>query len=100
MSNPAVDVKREVHASDYHPLLPEVRADPYPYYAALRRESPVHQIIPGMPFYCVTRYDEVLFVLQHPELFSSTALQVPRRGGGPSLYPGSDALADHRLFES
>src|SRR5262249_19878785 len=87
-------------ASDYDPLRPEVRADPYPYYAALRRESPVHQIAPGMPFYCVSRYDDVLFVVQHPELFSSTIQRGPVRGGDLSPYPNLGALADHRLFES
>jgi cytochrome P450 len=100
MANPAVHVKPEVRASDYDPLHPDVRADPYPYYAALRRESPVHQITPGMPFYCVSRYDDVLFVVQHPELFSSSVLRGPTRGGGTSMYPNSDALGDHRLFES
>ena len=96
----ADDAKPEIHASDYQPLAPEVRADPYPYYAALRRESPVHQIVPGMPFYCVSRYDDVLAVVQHPELFSSSVLRGPTRGGGSSLYPNAEALGDHRLFES
>jgi cytochrome P450 len=100
MTTPAVDAKSGVRASDYNPLLPEVRADPYPYYEVLRRESPVHQIVPGAPFYCVSRYDDVDFVVRHPELFSSVVLRGPTRAGGVSLSPNADALADHRLFES
>ena len=34
----------------YNPMLPEVRANPYPYYALMGREDPIHQIVPGMPF--------------------------------------------------
>src|SRR3990172_2083477 len=31
---------------DYNPFAPEVKQDPYPYYAALRREAPVYRIEP------------------------------------------------------
>ena len=67
---------REVSASDYNMLDPEVHANPYPYYAAMRREGGLHQMIPGAPFYAVSRYDDVSHVLHHPEDFSSTALQL------------------------
>ena len=88
-----------VRASDYNPLAPEVRADPYPYYAALRRESPVHQSIPGLPFFAVSRYADVMHVLHHPELFSSTALQILGQSG-TGFGPNGGALAGHRLIES
>jgi cytochrome P450 len=88
----------EVRASDYNPLRPEVRADPYPYYAALRRESPVHQIVPGLPFYTVTRFADVLFALQHPEVFSSTAISGLARS--TTAGAGSNVVGVHRLFES
>jgi cytochrome P450 len=87
-----------IRASDYNPLRPEVRADPYPYYAALRRESPVHQIVPGLPFYSVTRFADVLFALQHPEVFSSTAIQGLARNSTAGA--GSNVVGVHRLFES
>ena len=90
---------REIRASDYSPLLPEVRANPYPYYAALRREAPVHRMIPGLPFFAVSRYEDVLFVLQHPELFSSTALRTLAQGG-IGFGPNSGALAGHLLLDS
>jgi len=89
-----------VSASDFNPLLPEVRRNPYPYYAAMRRDSPVHQILPGAPFYAVTRYEDVCTVLHRPDVFSSTALQVLAQGGGISFNPNSGALAGHRLLES
>lgn len=92
--------KAEIRAGDYDPLRPDVRVDPYPYYAALRRETRVHQVTPGVPFYCVARYDDVLFVVSHPETYSSDALRGPSRDRTVSLFPNSDALADQRLFES
>ncbi|WP_437680288.1 cytochrome P450 [Sorangium sp. So ce131] len=49
---------------------PAFRADPYPRLAELRRVSPVCQIEPG-GMWAVTRYEDVLFVLKNPELFSS-----------------------------
>ena len=54
-------------------LAPEVRANPYPLYARLRREAPVCQVEPrGM--WLLTRQQEVLYALKHPELFSSSGL--------------------------
>jgi cytochrome P450 len=54
-------------------LAPEIRANPYPLYARLRREAPVSQVDPrGM--WVLTRQEEVLFALKHPELFSSASL--------------------------
>jgi len=47
-----------------------VKADPYPYYAELRREAPVHQI-EGMGVYAISRYEDVMFAVNHPEIFSS-----------------------------
>jgi cytochrome P450 len=96
--NPAVGPNPEVRPSDYNPLRPEVRADPYPYYAALRRESPVHQIVPGLPYYTVTRYADVLFALQHPELFSSTGMAGMTQS--TTAGAGSNLIGMHRLFGS
>lgn len=67
-------------------LSPAFRADPYPYYAELRRRGPVSQVEPG-GMWAVSRYEEVIFVLKHPELFSSqgfkTAWQPPWVGYNP-----------------
>jgi cytochrome P450 len=51
-------------------LAPEVRDDPYPVYAALRRESPVCQVEPG-GMWAISRHDDVVAVLRDPERFSS-----------------------------
>ncbi|HXJ36285.1 MAG TPA: cytochrome P450 [Candidatus Eisenbacteria bacterium] len=57
----------------YDPLDPIVRQDPYPYYAALRREAPVHQV-PGLGIWAVSRHADVLAVLRDHERFSSAAM--------------------------
>ncbi|MDC3959883.1 cytochrome P450 [Polyangium jinanense] len=51
-------------------LSPSFRADPYPRYAAMRRSSPVCQVDPG-GMWAVSRWEDVLFVLKHPGIFSS-----------------------------
>ncbi len=56
---------------------PAVRDDPYPFYAALRAESPACVVDP-IGAWLVTRYDEVVEVLRQPELYSSSAM----RGAG------------------
>ena len=99
MAHTTSDSFQSVSASDFNLLLPEVRANPYPYYAALRRESPLHRMLPGVPLFAVSRYDDVLRVLHDPETFSSTALQLLAQGP-IGLGPNSGALANHRLIES
>ncbi|MFL5344961.1 MAG: cytochrome P450 [Hyalangium sp.] len=54
-------------------LSPEVRANPYPLYARLRREAPVCQVEPR-GLWLLTRQEEVLYAFKHPELFSSSGL--------------------------
>lgn len=58
---------------DYNPFLPEVKANPYPYYAHLRRQAPVYHV-EAAGLWAVSRYDDVLYVLRNPQLFSSTVL--------------------------
>ncbi|MBN1209813.1 MAG: cytochrome P450 [Myxococcaceae bacterium] len=55
-------------------LAPEVRGNPYPHYAELRRTTPVCQVDPG-GFWAVTRYDDVTTVLKNPQLFSSEGMR-------------------------
>ena len=57
----------------FDPLAPESRSDPYPTYRALRDAGPVHRSA-GSGFYSVARHEDVLFVLKHPDLFSSRAM--------------------------
>ena len=50
-----------ITAADYNFLDPKVRANPYPYYEALRRESPIHQQLKCMGA-------KVLAIFQHKHL--------------------------------
>jgi len=45
---------------------PEGRADPYPRYAGLRAQAPVHRS--GFGFWALTRYDDCQYVLRHPKV--------------------------------
>ena len=54
---------------EFNPLLPEVRADPYPLYGRLRTEDPVHENFPGV--WILTRYADCLAVIRDPTRFSS-----------------------------
>jgi hypothetical protein len=65
----------------YEPFSETVREDPYPYYAALRDEAPVYWA-EGAQAWCVSRYDDVQFVLRNAELFSSDAM-LPVADAGP-----------------
>ncbi len=62
---------------DYNPFSPVVQKDPYPYYAALRESAPVFRI-EALKGFAVSRYEDVLFVLKNPALFSSDAMNVPQ----------------------
>ena len=59
---------------DYEPFDIRFQQDPYPVYAALREHDPVHWA-PNAEAFCVSRYDDAVHVLKHPELFSSSAMK-------------------------
>ena len=73
-------------------LSPSVRADPYPYYANLRREAPVQRLDP-FGLWAISRYDEVLHVVKHPEIFSSSAMRTLAMGG-ISMAAGSGQMLE------
>src|SRR3990170_4556974 len=67
----------------YNPFIPEVHANPYPMYARLRAEDPVHWSA-LMEAWVLTRYDDVAAVLTDSR-FSADRRQArkrPPRGGG------------------
>ncbi|MFP2907042.1 cytochrome P450, partial [Pyxidicoccus sp. 3LFB2] len=70
----------------YNLLSPELKTHPYPAYADLRRNAPVCQVDPG-GMWAVSRYEDVMYVLKHPQLFSSkgfgAATNPPWLGGNP-----------------
>lgn len=49
---------------EFNPFLPEFNADPYPFYARLRAEDPVHQSPMGL--WVLTRYEDVILLLRDP----------------------------------
>ena len=57
----------------------EDQSNPYPLYAELRERYPVCQLEPNEPgsdgMWVVSRYADVMFALQQPDLFSSTGLE-------------------------
>ena len=65
---------------DYDPFSLEVQRDPYPYYAALREHAPVFHV-DSSDAWAISRYADVHHVLEHPEVFSSRALQTFLAGG-------------------
>lgn len=59
-------------------LAPEAVENPYPLFAELRANAPVCQVEPH-GHWAVSRYDDVAYVLKHPELFSSTGILTARQ---------------------
>jgi cytochrome P450 len=73
----------------YEPFSEAVREDPYPYYAALREEAPVYWAEEAQAW-CLSRYDDVQFVLRNAELFSSDAMRTMLMGAPPGVNPLED----------
>ncbi|MET0984625.1 MAG: cytochrome P450 [Steroidobacteraceae bacterium] len=66
-------VQDRVQAADGCPVAyPSVEGAecPYPFYSWAHREHPVYQL-PGKSVYFVSRHEDVRFVTEHPEIFSS-----------------------------
>lgn len=72
---------------------PEVIADPHAWYARLRTEDPVHWNERYQVWF-VTRYDDVVWMIRHHELFSSAVIKNDPRPPYPPVDP-----ADLPLFE-
>ena len=66
---------------EFEPYSHLFQHDPYPTYRALRDHDPVH-FAPESNVWCISRYEDVEFVLTHPELFSS---RTPTRGSGSDM---------------
>jgi cytochrome P450 len=49
---------------------PAAAAHPQPVFERLRKQCPVGNAVPGGAV-CISRYDDVLFALRHPEIFSA-----------------------------
>ena len=81
----------------YTPLSREVHADPYPFYAALRAQAPV-AFVPDVGAWAVARHEDVLFVLTHPEVFSSDAMRTMLISSKPGTDPSQDSEAMERML--
>src|SRR5262249_49159325 len=75
----------------FDPFLPEIHADPYPYYAALRSEDPVHW---GMPFltsqvgaWYISRYDDVARLLKDSAMVKNLRTVYPEEALPPIPEP-------------
>jgi len=72
------DTRAAVDAAERsaNPYLPAVASDPLPFYDELRATCPVASLS-GLPnTHIISRYDDVKFALQHPEIFSSDVAAV------------------------
>ncbi len=74
----------EIDLSQYDPMKREVQQDPFPYYAALRRETPVFKH-PVTGIYFVSRLDTVNEVFGDPGRFSSRFSNTGTMPGSPEL---------------
>jgi cytochrome P450 len=89
--------KKDLPLSLYHLLDPEVLANPYPLYHRLRTEDPVHWD-PYLHTWIVTRYADVITVLQH---FSASRTPTPEQLtalGLSKLVPFAQVLVRQMLF--
>jgi beta-dihydromenaquinone-9 omega-hydroxylase len=60
-----------VDLTKYDPFSPEVLRDPYPWYRALRADSPCHYV-PNRGIWVVSRYEDVVKCARNVSVFSST----------------------------
>lgn len=56
--------------NEYDPWLPDVLADPYPYYRWLRDEAPVYHVAEH-DIWVISRYDDLLTAVRNTAVFSS-----------------------------
>ncbi|QSQ23647.1 cytochrome P450 [Pyxidicoccus parkwayensis] len=71
-------------------LVPEVRANPYPTYAELRR-SPVCQVDPG-GYWVLTRHDDVVAAFKNPAVFSNTGMRMVTKPAWLGHNPFADSM--------
>ena len=87
----------DARVASYEPFSEAVREDPYPYYAVLRDEAPVYWA-EGAQAWCVSRHDDVLFVLRNAELFSSDAMRTMLMGAPAGVNPLEDPTVMERAL--
>lgn len=93
----AMDLSADPSLSLFQLLDPAVHADPYPFYQRLRETDPVHWDA-FMHSWVVTRYDDVLTVLQHYSADRTPDVARMEALGMPNLAPVADVMARQMLF--
>ena len=71
---------------------PEMRADPYPGYAEMRRSSPVCKVDP-IDCWAVTRYEDAVHVLKDNDLFSAAGIARMIQNPSVGHNPITDSMA-------
>src|SRR6266568_9180830 len=89
--------KRDSSLSLYHLLDPGVMGNPYPLYHRLRTEDPVHWD-PYLHAWLVTRYSDVVTVLQKFEAARSPSAEQLTALGLSQLNPIAKVLVRQMLF--
>ena len=82
-----------IDLNDYDPMKREVQQDPFPYYAALRKEAPVFKH-PATGIYFVSRLDTVNQVFADPGTFSSQFSNTGTIPGSPEVVQRLKEIAD------
>ncbi len=87
----------------FNPSLPEVQADPYPFYKRLREQDPVHWS-EALDAWVLTRYDDVEAVLRDPRFsadrrgarnrYTQEAMTAAEEHGGPLARANTMLTAD------
>lgn len=95
----AADVRIEEVAARFDMGDPALAEDPYPLYARFRRECPVARSERYGGYWILSRYEDVHFACQHPEIFSSYPNPIPANLGatGP-LIPLEVDPPDHAKY--
>ena len=94
---PSPDLSGDPGLSLFQLLDPAVHADPYPFYRSLRERSPVHWD-PFMSTWVVTRYEDVLTVLQTFSADRTPDEAQMQAMGLPKLGPVADMMSRQMLF--
>ena len=82
-----------IDLNDYDPMKREVQQDPFPYYAALRKEAPVFKH-PATGIYFISRLDTVNQVFADPATFSSQFSNTGTMPGSPGVLKKLQEIAE------
>jgi cytochrome P450 len=82
--------------ADFSVVSEETLECPYPFYEAMRRAAPVHQL-PGQNVFFVSRWADIVYMAEHPERFSATRAPDDARAARLAFAP-DDVLATEGSF--